>query len=97
MCQQSALKTNNVASPTLSNTSLNTQQSPAIKRVSFHDSNANTEIVPRNLNVSESQTNVSSAMETIREDPNVRLNVLNNSICISVTRGPVTCFFGKYF
>jgi len=67
MSQQSALRSNGSTTSNLPPTS---QQPASMKRVSFHDSNANSESMLRN--VSSGTSNPSSiSMDTIREDPNV--------------------------
>ncbi|KAG5306546.1 AFAD protein, partial [Acromyrmex insinuator] len=66
MSQQSALRSNGSTTSNLPPTS---QQSASMKRVSFHDSNANNESMLRN--VSSGMSNPPSiSMDTIREDPN---------------------------
>lgn len=69
MSQQSALRSN---SSTSSNIALTPLTSSTIKRVSFHDPNANSETTPRNLMPGNLNTSSSMGMVTIREDPNVR-------------------------
>ena len=64
MTQQSALRSNTSAT---SNVPLG---QATIKRVSFHDPNANIE-QPRNVSSVTSSTPSSITMDTIREDPNV--------------------------
>ena len=67
MSQQSALRSNGSTTSNLPPTS---QQSASMKRVSFHDSNANSESMLRN--VSSGMSNPPSiSMDIIREDPNV--------------------------
>lgn len=76
MSQQGVLRSNNAAS---SNTvTLTSPQSTTIKRVSFHDSNANVNIesgmVQRNLSSGNLATIPSTAMDVITEDPNIFIN-----------------------
>jgi len=66
MSQQSALRSNG---STASNLPPSFQQPASMKRVSFHDSNANSEPLLRN--VSGTSNPPSMSMDTIREDPNV--------------------------
>jgi hypothetical protein len=68
MSQQSALRSNN---STTSNSLLGTQSTTMIKRVSFHDPNANIESPTRNNSSNTSNIISSVTMDTIREDPNV--------------------------
>ncbi|EGI65288.1 Afadin [Acromyrmex echinatior] len=67
MSQQSALRSNGSTTSNLPPTS---QQSASMKRVSFHDSNANNESMLRNVS-SGMSTPPSISMDTIREDPNI--------------------------
>lgn len=73
MSQQGALRSNN---GNVSNimTAAHSHQSASIKRVSFHDSNANTESGQRNLSSGNSITIPSTNMDIIAEDPNVRFS-----------------------
>lgn len=66
MSQQSALRSNG---STASNLPL-VSQPASMKRVSFHDSNANSESMLRNIPTGTSNS-LSMSMDTIREDPNV--------------------------
>jgi len=67
MSQQSALRSNGSTTSNLPPTS---QQPASMKRVSFHDSNANSESMLRNVSSGTSNP-PSISMDTIREDPNV--------------------------
>ncbi|KAK2577436.1 hypothetical protein KPH14_003543 [Odynerus spinipes] len=75
MSQQSALRSN---SSTSSNIALTSLTSSTIKRVSFHDPNANTETTPRNVMSGNLNTSSSMSMVTIREDPNNFINDAEN-------------------
>lgn len=70
MSQQSALRSNG---STASNLPPASQQPASMKRVSFHDSNANSESVLRNMSSGTSNP-PSMSMDIIREDPNVSLS-----------------------
>lgn len=67
MSQQSALRSNGSTASNLPPTS---QQPASMKRVSFHDSNANSESMLRNMSSGTSNP-PSMSMDIIREDPNV--------------------------
>ncbi|XP_025074040.1 afadin-like isoform X2 [Pogonomyrmex barbatus] len=67
MSQQSALRSNG---STTSNLPPISQQPASMKRVSFHDSNANSESVLRNVSSGTSNP-PSISIDTIREDPNI--------------------------
>lgn len=69
MSQQSALRSNGSTASNLIPTS---QQPASMKRVSFHDSNANSESMLRNMSSGTSNP-PSMSMDIIREDPNVSL------------------------
>lgn len=70
MSQQSTLRSNNA---NISNIITLTQpQSTSIKKVSFHDSNANIESMQRNVSSGNSNTSQVLTMDVITEDPNVR-------------------------
>lgn len=70
MSQQSTLRSNNA---NISNiVTLAQPQSTSVKRVSFHDSNANVESVQRSVSSGNSSTSQVLAMDVITEDPNVR-------------------------
>ncbi|XP_047366031.1 afadin isoform X1 [Vespa velutina] len=75
MSQQSALRSN---SSTSSNIALTPLTSSTIKRVSFHDPNANNETTPRNVISGNLNTSSSMGMVTIREDPNNFINDAEN-------------------
>ncbi|XP_026827984.1 afadin isoform X9 [Ooceraea biroi] len=70
MSQQSALRSNG---STASNLPPSFQQPASMKRVSFHDSNANSEPLLRNVQSGTSNPS-SMSMDTIREDPNNFIN-----------------------
>ncbi|KAL0130789.1 hypothetical protein PUN28_002418 [Cardiocondyla obscurior] len=74
MSQQSALRSNGSTTSNLPPTS---QQPGSMKRVSFHDSNANSESMLRNVSSSTSNP-PSISMDTIREDPNNFINDAEN-------------------
>ncbi|KAF3422583.1 hypothetical protein E2986_06206 [Frieseomelitta varia] len=72
MSQQSTLRSNNA---NISNIITLTQpQSTSIKKVSFHDSNANVESMQRNVSSGNSNTSQVSTMDVITEDPNNFIN-----------------------
>ncbi|XP_018300950.1 uncharacterized protein cno [Mycetomoellerius zeteki] len=91
MSQQSALRSNGSTTSNLPPTS---QQSTSMKRVSFHDSNANSESMLRN--VSSGMSNPPSiSMDTIREDPNNFINDAENLLASPKTpEGSGTSFTG---
>lgn len=91
MSQQSALRSNGSTTSNLPPTS---QQSASMKRVSFHDSNANNESMLRN--VSSGMSNPPSiSMDTIREDPNNFINDAENLLASPKTpEGSGTSFTG---
>lgn len=73
MSQQSTLRSNNA---NISNIVTLTQpQSTSVKRVSFHDSNANVESMQRSVSSGNSSASQVLAMDVITEDPNVRLYI----------------------
>ncbi|XP_077268503.1 adherens junction formation factor afadin isoform X12 [Temnothorax americanus] len=74
MSQQSALRSNGSTTSNLPPTS---QQPASMKRVSFHDSNANSESMLRNVSSGTSNP-PSISMDTIREDPNNFINDAEN-------------------
>ncbi|XP_012261310.2 uncharacterized protein LOC105689112 isoform X3 [Athalia rosae] len=87
MSQQSALRSN--TSTTSSVAVSNAHQTTAVKRVSFHDPNANTELTPRITNTT--TTSSSLTMNTIREDPNNFINDAENMLASPKTpEGPGT-------
>lgn len=71
MSHQSTLRSSN---PNTSNiiTLTSQPQSTSVKRVSFHDSNANVECIQRNVSSGNLSTNQAVTMDIITEDPNVR-------------------------
>ncbi|XP_066594472.1 uncharacterized protein cno isoform X2 [Prorops nasuta] len=88
MSQQSALRSN---SSTVSNTPVGgSLQSSTIKRVSFHDPNANIETNQRTgPTTNSSLTPSSTSMDTIREDPNNFINDAENMLASPKTpEGP---------
>nr|XP_012220775.1 PREDICTED: afadin isoform X9 [Linepithema humile] len=91
MSQQNALRSN---SSIASNLPPASQQPPSLKRVSFHDSNANSE--PTLRNVSSATPNPPSfSMNTIREDPNNFINDAENLLASPKTpEGSGTSFSG---
>ncbi|XP_018357090.1 PREDICTED: afadin isoform X2 [Trachymyrmex septentrionalis] len=91
MSQQSALRSNGSTTSNLPPTS---QQSASMKRVSFHDSNANSESMLRN--VSSGMSNPPSiSMDIIREDPNNFINDAENLLASPKTpEGSGTSFTG---
>ncbi|XP_025990191.1 uncharacterized protein LOC105198059 isoform X6 [Solenopsis invicta] len=74
MSQQSALRSNGSTTSNLPPTS---QPPASMKRVSFHDSNANSESILRNVSSGTSNP-PSISMDTIREDPNNFINDAEN-------------------
>ncbi|XP_018360246.1 PREDICTED: afadin isoform X2 [Trachymyrmex cornetzi] len=91
MSQQSALRSNGSTTSNLPPTS---QQSASMKRVSFHDSNANSESMVRNVSSGMSNPPLIS-MDTIREDPNNFINDAENLLASAKTpEGSGTSFTG---
>ncbi|XP_012532961.1 afadin isoform X8 [Monomorium pharaonis] len=91
MSQQSALRSNGSTTSNLPPTS---QQSASMKRVSFHDSNANSESILRNVSSGTSNP-PSISMDTIREDPNNFINDAENLLASPKTPdGSGTSFTG---
>ncbi|XP_043275722.1 uncharacterized protein cno isoform X2 [Venturia canescens] len=91
MSQQSALRSN---TSTTSNVPLGSHPTATIKRVSFHDPNANIE-PPRNVSSVTSSTPSSITMDTIREDPNNFINDAENLLASPNTpEGPGGQFQG---
>ncbi|XP_011697679.1 PREDICTED: uncharacterized protein LOC105455787 isoform X2 [Wasmannia auropunctata] len=90
MSQQSALRSNGSTTSNLPPTS---QQPASMKRVSFHDSNANSESVLRNVSSGTSNP-PSISMDTIREDPNNFINDAENLLASPKTPEGSTSFTG---
>ncbi|XP_024887930.1 afadin isoform X12 [Temnothorax curvispinosus] len=91
MSQQSALRSNGSTTSNLPPTS---QQPASMKRVSFHDSNANSESMLRNVSSGTSNP-PSISMDTIREDPNNFINDAENLLASPKTpEGSGTSFTG---
>ncbi|XP_029161608.1 uncharacterized protein LOC114933276 isoform X3 [Nylanderia fulva] len=76
MSQQSALRSN--GSTTSNLLPVSSQQPASMKRVSFHDSNANSESMLRNMSSSGTSNPPSMSMDIIREDPNNFINDAEN-------------------
>ncbi|XP_015600405.1 afadin isoform X4 [Cephus cinctus] len=86
MSQQSALRSN---SSTASNVQMSSHPTTTIKRVSFHDPNANTEPALRNTSSAISTNPSTISMDTIREDPNNFINDAENLLASPKTpEGP---------
>ncbi|XP_076626510.1 adherens junction formation factor afadin isoform X9 [Colletes latitarsis] len=78
MSQQGALRTNSVNASNMMPLA-HPQQSTSIKRVSFHDSNANpAEAMQRNVSTGNLSTPPSTTMDIIAEDPNNFINDAEN-------------------
>ncbi|KAL6430964.1 hypothetical protein ACFW04_007026 [Cataglyphis niger] len=91
MSQQSALRSNGSTASNLPPTS---QQPASMKRVSFHDSNANSESMLRNMSSGSSNPS-SMSMDIIREDPNNFINDAQNLLASPKTpEGSGTSFTG---
>ncbi|KMQ96158.1 afadin-like isoform x10 protein [Lasius niger] len=91
MSQQSALRSNGSTASNLIPTS---QQPASMKRVSFHDSNANSESMLRNMSSGTSNP-PSMSMDIIREDPNNFINDAENLLASPKTpEGSGTSFTG---
>ncbi|XP_025158931.1 uncharacterized protein LOC105186790 isoform X3 [Harpegnathos saltator] len=91
MSQQSALRSNG---STVSNLPPSSQQPASMKKVSFHDSNANSESMLRNV-PSGTSNPPSITMDTIREDPNNFINDAENLLASPKTpEGSGTSFSG---
>ncbi|XP_050454599.1 afadin isoform X3 [Cataglyphis hispanica] len=91
MSQQSALRSNGSTASNLPPTS---QQPASMKRVSFHDSNANSESMLRNMSSGSSNPS-SMSMDIIREDPNNFINDAENLLASPKTpEGSGTSFTG---
>ncbi|XP_014481556.1 PREDICTED: afadin isoform X7 [Dinoponera quadriceps] len=91
MSQQSALRSNG---STASNLPPCSQQPASMKKVSFHDSNANSESMLRNV-PSGTSNPPSITMDTIREDPNNFINDAENLLASPKTpEGSGTAFSG---
>ncbi|XP_032674390.1 uncharacterized protein LOC116845606 isoform X3 [Odontomachus brunneus] len=92
MSQQSALRSNG---STASNLPPSSQQPGSMKKVSFHDSNANSESMLRNV-PSGTSNPPSITMDTIREDPNNFINDAENLLASPKTpEGSGTSFSGS--
>lgn len=90
MSQQNVLRSN---ISTASNIPVGSLQSSSIKRVSFHDPNANVEQIPRSNTSINPSTPSSITMDTIREDPNVSyLFILLLIFFISITFEKIVIF-----
>ncbi|XP_076674496.1 adherens junction formation factor afadin isoform X4 [Andrena cerasifolii] len=73
MSQQGALRSNNANTSNILSVT-HPQQSASIKRVSFHDTNANPESTQRNFTSGNLNTTASVPMDIIAEDPNNFIN-----------------------
>lgn len=90
MSQQSALRSNGSTASNLPPSS----QPASMKKVSFHDSNANSESILRNV-TSGTSNPPSITMDTIREDPNNFINDAENLLASPKTpEGSGTSFSG---
>lgn len=84
MSQQGALRSNNANTSNILSVT-HPQQSASIKRVSFHDTNANPESTQRNFTSGNLNTTASVTMDIIAEDPNVRSPIYFSSFVNSPT------------